>query len=140
MTAHKHIILYAEDDPDDVLIVRQAFELYDESIEVIDCPDGLEALQCLEELSKSDTFPCLIILDMNMPGMNGREALTMIRTSSKFRHIPVVIFTTSSSKIDQDFVAQWNADFITKPVLYSDLEMLAKNFVDRCHSEMVKRA
>lgn len=140
MTAHKHIILYAEDDPDDVLIVKQAFEHFNEAIEVIDQPDGLEALRCLEELNTAGLLPCLIILDMNMPAMNGREALMKIRTSSKFRHIPVVIFTTSSSKMDQDFVAQWNADFITKPVLYSDLEMLARNFVERCDSEMKKRA
>lgn len=140
MTANKHIILYAEDDPDDVLIVKQAFEHFDEAIEVIDQPDGLQALRCLEELNRTGLLPCLIILDMNMPAMNGREALMKIRTSSKFRHIPVVIFTTSSSKMDQDFVAQWNADFITKPVLYSDLEMLARNFVERCDSEMKKRA
>jgi CheY-like chemotaxis protein len=140
MTAHKHIILYAEDDPDDVLIVKQAFEHFDETIEVIDQPDGHHALRCLEELNRSGLLPCLIILDMNMPAMNGREALIKIRTSPEFRHIPVVIFTTSSSKMDQDFVAQWNADFITKPVLYSDLERLARNFVERCDSEMKKRA
>lgn len=140
MTAHKHIILYAEDDPDDVLIVKQAFEHFDDTIEVIDRPDGFQALRCLDELNRSDMLPCLIILDMNMPAMNGREALMKIRTSSEFRHIPVVIFTTSSSKMDQDFVAKWDADFITKPVLYSDLEMLARKFVERCDSEMKKRA
>lgn len=140
MTAHKHIILYAEDDPDDVLIVKQAFEHFDQTIEVIDQPDGIHALRYLEELNRSGLLPCLIILDMNMPAMNGREALIKIRTSPKFSHIPVVIFTTSSSKMDQDFVAQWNADFITKPVIYSDLEMLARTFVERCDSEMKKRA
>jgi CheY-like chemotaxis protein len=140
MTAHKHIILYAEDDPDDVLIVKQAFEHFDGTIQVIDQPDGRHALRCLEELNRSGLLPCLIILDMNMPAMNGRETLVKIRTSPEFRHIPVVLFTTSSSKMDQEFAGQWNADFITKPVLYSDLEMLARTFVERCDSEMNKRA
>ena len=67
--------------------------------------------------------------------MSGR-----IRQSGRFDNIPVVIFTTSSNKADKDFAQKWNADFITKPIVYRELETLAKTFVDKCNFEVKKRA
>jgi CheY-like chemotaxis protein len=132
MPEQKHIILYAEDDPDDLYIVQQAFERYDDNIHVMHCPDGRETIECLEELKQMNLFPCLIILDMNMPGMNGRDTLMHLRKLPDYQDIPVVMFTTSSSPADSEFARQWSADFITKPAKYNDLEALAKRFVERC--------
>ena len=77
---------------------------------------------------------------MNLPGMDGREILIRIRQSEKFKDIPVVVFTTSSNKADKDFAQKWGADFITKPLVYGELESLAKTFVDKCNFEVTKRA
>jgi CheY-like chemotaxis protein len=77
---------------------------------------------------------------MNMPGMNGRDALVKIKQHPTFKSIPAVMFTTSNSIMDKEFAKKWGADFITKPVIYADLEDLAKTFVDRCDSEISKRA
>jgi CheY-like chemotaxis protein len=137
---NKHIILYAEDDLDDLFIVRQAFETYNSTINVVHAENGYQAIKYLDALKPSDQLPCLIILDMNMPGMDGRETLVRLRKSDVYSKIPVVIFTTSSSKPDQEFAAKWGADFITKPVKYSDLQTLAKMFVDHCEHEIKKRA
>jgi len=90
-------------------------------------------MKVLNGFEADDALPCLIILDMNMPGLDGRETLIRIKQSSLLQKIPVVVFTTSSRKIDQDFAKKWGADFITKPVKFSDLEGLVKTFVDRCH-------
>jgi CheY-like chemotaxis protein len=140
MSPTKHTILYAEDDPDDLYIVKQAFEALDEGIEVIHAENGLKVLEYINLLDPNGSLPCLIILDMNMPGMDGRETLIRIKQIPHFKKVPVVLFTTSSSRVDQDFAKRWGVDFITKPVKYSELEELAKLFVSRCDFEMSKRA
>lgn len=136
----KHTILYVEDDLDDLFIVQQAFENHSGLIDVVHADNGFKALEVLNQFYENDTLPCLIILDMNMPGMDGRETLIRIRQSGRFDNIPVVIFTTSSNKADKDFAQKWNADFITKPIVYRELETLAKTFVDKCNFEVKKRA
>ena len=139
-TETRHTILYVEDDLDDLFIVQQAFESYNDSIAVVHAHNGFIALEYLQQLYISDVLPCLIILDMNMPGMDGRETLIRIRQSEQFKNIPVVVFTTSSHKTDKDFAEKWGADFITKPLVYKELEALAKTFVSKCNFEISKRA
>ena len=136
----KHTILYADDDPDDLFMVTQAFKSYDNDIKIVHAPDGHEALRRLEELVRQKKHPCLIILDINMPGMNGKEALVRIKQSEETKGIPTVIFTTSSSSLDRTFAEKWGAGFITKPLVYAELEELAKTFVNLCDFEMTKRA
>ncbi len=136
----KHTILNVEDDLDDLFIVQQAFEGYNSSIVVLHAHNGFMALEFLNDLHLSDKLPCLIILNMNMPGMDGRETLIRIKQSDIFKNIPVVMFTTSSNKADKDFAQKWGADFITKPLVYRELETLAKTFVDKCNFEITKRA
>jgi CheY-like chemotaxis protein len=139
-TENRHIILYAEDDLDDLFIVQQAFENYNETITVVHAHNGFMALEYLKELQAKGLLPCLIILDMNMPGMDGRETLIRIRQSEEYKEIPVVVFTTSSHKSDKDFAQKWGAEFITKPLVYNELEELAKAFVSKCNFEVSKRA
>lgn len=136
----KHTILYIEDDLDDLFLVEQAFEKYNTDIQVVHAKDGFEALKYLNKLSDGHGMPCLIILDINMPGMDGRETLIRIKQSDRLKDIPVVLFTTSSSDRDKYFARKWNAEFITKPLVYSELEELAKSFVNLCDFEMKTRA
>ena len=131
----KHTILYAEDDLDDLLMVRQAFEPHDH-IEVLHAANGLETLQRLEKLQDKGIQPCLVILDINMPKMDGREALENMKKNEAFRNIPVVLFSTSSSQQDKQFAQKWGVELITKPLHYSDLEYIAKQFIDRCNFEL----
>lgn len=136
----KHTILYVEDDLDDLFMVEQAFEKYNSGIKVVHAKDGFEALKFLNELKDKDQLPCLIILDINMPGMDGRETLIRVKQSLRFKDIPVVLFSTSSSDRDKAFARKWNAEFITKPLIYSELEELAKSFTNLCDFEMKSRA
>ena len=129
---HTHTILYAEDDADDVFMIRQAFEQFDGSTQILHATTGFEALEQLKKAKSEKRLPCLVILDINMPGMNGRETLIRIRQSDDFKTIPVVLFTTSSSEQDKSFAKKWGAEFITKPLVYSELEALAKRFVSLC--------
>lgn len=128
----KHTIFYAEDDLDDLFIVKQAFQSYDGTIRIIHVNNGLEALDVLQGLNENDTLPCLILLDINMPGMDGRETLMRIKQHDRLKHIPAAMFSTSSSALDKDFAAKWNARFFTKPLVYSEMEKMVDTFVAIC--------
>jgi CheY-like chemotaxis protein len=136
--ATKHIILYAEDDKDDLELVKDAFSQYSDQIEIHHGQDGREALQVLQSLMANNTAPCLIILDINMPGMDGRQTLIQLKQSEKTRHIPVVMFTTSNSRLDKDFAVKWGADFITKPLKFGEVVSLADDFIRRCNISISK--
>lgn len=140
MPQNKHTIVYAEDDWDDVQFVRECFNKYDGQIELVHAPNGSEVIATLDNLHRNGITPCLIILDINMPLMDGRQALVRIKGNSLFQKVPVVMFTTSNSHLDKEFAVKWGADFITKPLRYAEVEGLAEEFVKRCDMEMNKRA
>lgn len=110
----KHTIFYAEDDLDDLFIVKQAFQSYNGDIKIIHANNGLEALETLQRLEDKETLPCLILLDINMPGMDGRETLVRIKQDDRLKDIPAAMFSTSSSSLDKEFAAKWDAQFFTK--------------------------
>ena len=136
----KNLVVYVDDDEDDLQFVRSSFALYENSLEVLTFQQPHKAYDFFLQLEAVTIKPCLIILDMNMPGMDGRETLIRIRQSEEYKNIPVVVFTTSSHKSDKDFAQRWGADFITKPLVYTELEELAKAFVSKCNFEISKRA
>lgn len=136
---HKHTILYAEDDVDDLFLIQQAFEHHDGVTEIQHAHNGFEALQYLNEATIANKLPCLIVLDINMPGMDGRETLIRIRQSEDLKNIPTVLFSTSSSETDKLFARKWKAEFITKPLVYSEFENLAKHFLALCASKVSQK-
>lgn len=138
-TKHNHTILYAEDDPDDVFMIQQAFETHDPTTQLIHATNGLQALELLSQLRVSNNLPCLIILDINMPVMDGKETLMRLKQTEEYKNIPVVLFTTSSSDGDKAFAQKWDAAFITKPLVYAKLEELANNFIHLCSDEVARR-
>lgn len=135
MTATKHTILYAEDDLDDLDMVKLAFEKQ-KDIEIVHAHDGNEALAYLNGIARGEMLPCLIILDINMPGMDGRQTLLHIKKEEVYKEIPVVMFTTSNSPMDIEFARVHGADFITKPLRFDEIESLAVEFTKRCNIEM----
>lgn len=135
----KHSILYADDDLDDLVIVKDAFEKYADNIELVTAYDGVDAIQYLKSLSSLDPAPCLIILDVNMPRMSGKETLKELRGLERFRNIPVVLFTTSSLPEDRDFALKYNAGFITKPLDSRQIMIIADTFVEHCTDEIKRK-
>jgi len=138
-TPEKNIVLYADDDPDDLMLVKDAFSKYSQNIEVVTASDGAEALSYLKNLSYSDSAPCLIILDINMPRLNGKEALINIRNMKRFEDIPVVLFTTSSQPADKTFANAYNAGFLKKPIDISQMEIITDQFIQHCADEVRKK-
>ncbi len=134
----KHIMLYADDDPDDLLLVQEAFIHYSERVEIITAANGFEAVAFLEGLKPLDPTPCLIILDVNMPRLNGKDALKEIRQMDRFKDTPVVLFTTSSMPIDSEYARKYGAGFITKPLDNRQMAKIADEFLDHCADEIRK--
>lgn len=128
----KKIVLYADDDIDDLQLIREAFSLYSDVVELVTVSDGLEAVTYLNEIPLHQPGPCLIILDINMPLMDGKEALKAIRETDRFEEVPAILFTTSSQTKDKEFAKLYNAGFLTKPVDYNQVEVIASQFIEHC--------
>lgn len=118
-------VLLVEDNPGDVRLITEALKDAKIHVHISVAQDGVEALALLREGQNSTaTLPDLILLDLNLPKMNGHEVLATIKQDDDFRRIPVVIVT--SSKADQDIVASYDLHancFVTKPV---DLDQFFK--------------
>jgi CheY-like chemotaxis protein len=135
----QHVILYADDDHDDQTLIKQAFKKYDNNITIKSAFNGEEAWNFLDNLASFEQHPCLIILDINMPRMDGKETLMKIRQSDKHKNLPVVMFSTSNSSKDKEFAEKWGAVFISKPVTFTDLANIAEDFVKHCDFEMSRK-
>ncbi|HZQ45425.1 MAG TPA: response regulator [Verrucomicrobiae bacterium] len=121
------IILMAEDDSDDRLLAQDALLESGLATEVHFVEDGVELMDYLTRKNKFTQLantprPGLIILDLNMPKKDGREALREIRANPELRKIPVVVFTTSTADSDIARVYDLGANsFISKPVAFNSL-------------------
>ena len=119
------LILIADDDEDDRMFTKEAFDENFKEKEIRFVNDGVDLLDYLRRLNKyadpaSSPRPSIILLDLNMPKMDGREALREIKSDPKLRAIPVVILTTS--KAEQDVLRTYDMGvncFITKPVSFT---------------------
>ena len=100
----KRSILLIEDNPGDVELILEEFNKEDESVEVeiSVVEDGEEAMLYLNQEGKYNgkRNPNIIILDLNIPKKDGRKVLDEIKSNDKLEHIPVIILTTSTSRID----------------------------------------
>ncbi len=121
------VILLAEDDPDDRLLTMRALDKSRLANELHCVEDGEELMDYLRQegdYADPDAAPRpgLILLDLNMPRKDGREALQEIKTDPSLRRIPVVVLTTSQA--EQDILRSYDLGvnaFVTKPVTFDDL-------------------
>jgi CheY-like chemotaxis protein len=125
-------ILLADDDPDDRKLTQDAFE-ENRLANILHCvEDGEELMDYLHRRGKyidlrGEPLPGLILLDLNMPRKDGREALKEIKANPEFRRIPIVVLTTS--KAEEDIVRTYDLgvnSYVTKPVTFKSLVELIK--------------
>lgn len=135
-TKLKNIVFYADDDTDDLELVQDAFSRYTTNVEVVTAKDGVQALSYLKTIDHYTPAPCLIILDINMPMLGGRDVLKKIKEMPALASVPVVLFTTSSSNLDKEFAKKYDAGFITKPLDISQMQMITELFVEHCSDEI----
>lgn len=124
------VILMADDDDDDYLLTKKALEeskLLNTLIRVKDGEELLDYLHARGEFAQSAVRPGVILLDLNMPRKDGREALKEIKSDPDLSGIPIVIFTTS--KAEEDIYRSYQLgsnSFITKPVTFENLITVMK--------------
>ncbi|MBS1563486.1 MAG: response regulator [Bacteroidetes bacterium] len=135
----KSIVLYADDDAEDRELVAEAFKPYAHHVEVVTFPNGITLLSHLRNVPPLDPSPCLIIIDINMPLLNGRETLEQLRQMDRYDSVPVVLFTTSSMPQDKNFALRHKAGFITKPIDIGQLEQITDQFISHCTEEIQKK-
>ena len=117
-------LLLIDDDEDDQEIFLTAARKLSQTVNCIALFDATEAL---EKLYEQALAPDVIFLDLNMPVMNGEQFLVEIKKQPQLKHIPVIIFTTSSNyKTKQQMKALGAHDFLTKPERFDDLINLLK--------------
>jgi CheY-like chemotaxis protein len=132
MSANPIIILLAEDDPDDQYLINEALEENRLNTRMYVVEDGEDLLDYLNRRGKyqdSEKWPMpnLILLDLNMPRKDGREALREIKADPKLRHIPIVALTTSQA--DDDIARTYDSGisgYITKPPSFTGLRDVMK--------------
>jgi CheY-like chemotaxis protein len=124
----KPVVLIADDDPDDQLMIREAFEQRCVNCHLHFVSDGVELLAYLKQeaapprQAKGYPLPDLLLLDLNMPLKDGRQALLDIRSDPALKGLSIVVLTTSKNNEDKDFcLAQGAKDYIVKPTRYSEL-------------------
>ena len=115
-------ILLVEDNPNDIEITRRALERGQVKNELTIARAGQEALDILFERVEGDgSLPGLILLDLNLPKVDGREVLSRIKTHPQLKRIPVIVLTTSTR--EEDIVRTYDLGvntFISKPVRFED--------------------
>jgi len=137
------IILMAEDDPDDRYLTSEAFVESRIANELYFVEDGIDLLDYLYRRGKysdpkDSPRPGIILLDLNMPRKDGREALKEIKSDPFLKHIPIVILTTSQA--EEDILNTYNLganSFITKPVTFDGLVKIIK-VIENYWFEIVK--
>ena len=136
MTEHRPItILIADDDPEDRMLAKDALEESHLANDIEFVEDGEELMDYLCRLGqyqvlKGSPLPGLILLDLNMPRKDGREALAEIKANPVLKRIPVVILTTS--KAEEDILRTYDlgvSGFVVKPVAFEGLVQVMKTLV-----------
>jgi DNA-binding response OmpR family regulator len=123
------IVFIADDDDDDVSFLKSALKEVNTNVELIHFYNGR---QLMNQLTTSSTSPDLIILDLNMPVLDGRETLKQIRDNSKYERCPVIILSTSTQPNERTNCTRMGADeYFPKPYNYSNYIDIVRNLKDR---------
>ena len=124
-------ILLGEDDKDDQEMLKDVFESIDNSFILLFVNNGKELMSALSKLG--DHLPCLIVLDYNMPEMNGAEILREINKEDKYREIPKLVWSTSGADMYKKNCLELGAmEYLIKPTKISDLEEMVKYMLSIC--------
>jgi DNA-binding response OmpR family regulator len=112
----------AEDNLPDALLVREAIRMENLPLEVYPATDGEQAIAFIElaEQDPQAPIPDIVLLDLNLPKVDGFEVLRRIRASGKYKHIPVLIITSSDSPSDREESAKLGASYFRKPPNYEE--------------------
>jgi len=118
MKGNRYILLL-EDDAVEAMRVERVLKALDPKVQLIACMNGQEGVNLLKE--KANDLPGIILLDLNMPVMNGIEFLRILKANDTWKMIPVIVLTTSSSEADKLATYEIGiSGYMVKPVRYNE--------------------
>ena len=116
-----------DDDQDDIEIFSDALRNLDPAVEITVAENGVKALDLL-----NNKRPCLIILDLNMPFLDGKQTFQKIKANPKFEDVPIIIFTSSVNPADRTMFTTLGISFITKPDTVAGIDLAVAAMLDHC--------
>ena len=124
-------ILLVEDDPDDREIITDAFKnIHAEHLLHFES-NGENALGYVNEMFETNRLPSLIVMDLNMPKMNGTQTLKLLKTDPRFEKIPVIILSTSLNELEKKQCLELGAhSYVIKPVYFQESIDTAQSFYE----------
>jgi CheY-like chemotaxis protein len=122
-------ILVVDDDLEDHLILLEYFKEMGNDQHVKFLENGQRAITYLEQLTEDCLLPKLIVLDLNMPILNGTQTLLQIKRDSRLKHIPIIIFSTSENENEKRKCLSFGAlEYLVKPVTYDEGQRMVEKF------------
>lgn len=113
--ANNRTIIFGEDDIDDIDFLKETFSVLDNSFDLLFIDKGRKLLAMLEALADNE-LPCLLVLDYNMPELNGAEILEHLKLNDRYEPIPKIIWSTSGSDTYKNKCLELGAvDYVIKP-------------------------
>jgi len=125
-------ILCVDDDEDDLLFLREVILSQPHTFNIKEVNNGQEAMNYLNECLAKGVLPCLIIMDLNMPKMDGKQAIGKIREQEGLVSVPIAVFTTSSRVADKKYFEEQGIFFITKPYDYDVFKTKVADILRYC--------
>ncbi len=122
-------ILVVDDDKEDHLILQEYFSesRIEKNVKFVD--NGVKALEYLENITGDEDLPKLIVLDLNMPLLNGSQTLLQLKQNMRFKNIPVIIYSTSESENEKRKCLSFGAiDYMVKPVTMEEGQRMVDKF------------
>ncbi|HKB42926.1 MAG TPA: response regulator [Chitinophagaceae bacterium] len=125
-------ILFGEDDIDDQELLKEVFASVDDSFRILFANTGEQVLSALGKLN-DEQLPCLIVLDYNMPILNGADILKELNNGSRYTDIPRIIWSTSGSETFKNICLELGAtDYIIKPSNLKEMEDIVRYMLSLC--------
>lgn len=126
-------LLLVDDDPEDREVFADVYLAQFPGEQLYFAENGEKALNLLQHLSMENAQLCLIVLDLNMPILNGTQTLKKLKAHSEYKDIPVVIYSTSVNDIEREECFRLGAlDYLVKPSTFSDSVEIAKKLKRIC--------
>lgn len=131
--------LVVEDDADDRELMLQAIKEVNPSIKLVFAENGMEAIRYLEKIQEDNSLlPCLIVLDLNMPYIDGKETYRRLKENATLCSVPVIVFTSSLNPNDRKLFESAGVEYITKPDHFSEMNDIVAHMLQLCKKSLAQ--